>query len=381
LSALDGNRSLFSAEIKADLSEPAANLAAHHADVIARSLLRAIRRQGDLQAPAYFPKATPIQHTYAFATTAADAPSTVDEWVFTWGSVIVAVARCRKEQLLDDQTVAQLCPSQDLQAFRLAVCDPPADLDRRFQLFGLWSLSHLDTLTVDGPLKIRGDHEVLPTTLRLEPAQVEILRACVLETVGQLVRSEVSLVDSWAPYTTYMGPDPQPARVPDAHRPRESSRHEYRDDALVVPVVPVLLALVARYARRELCRKSSLNLIRASIDAEYRRDRGRAKPYQVGARDGIVNLSYWQEAYEALGRAVLSMTEARLGRIAGVLRGTLIDSGRRNVLLVLLTVTGIAYAVYESTTSFAVGVIFAVLASVFAAAVAPPIVRYLYDDD
>lgn len=383
LHALRGDRSPVLAEIKSDLSRDVDKLAASHAEEIAKRLLAGLRSREEALPPIYFPNTATNQHTYAFAATAIDAPSTPDEWVFTWGSVIGALARCRKERLLDDHTVTKLCPAQDLQAFRLTVCEPPADLDRRFQLFGLWSLSHLDTVTGGGPLRIDGDADVLPSTLRLEPAQVETLRARISETVTHLLRSEVSLVDSWAPYTTYMGPEPQPARDGVTQPFRESSRQEHRDDALVVPVVPVLLALVARYERRRLCQRALLNLIRASTDADYRRDRGRARPYQIGARDGVVNLSYWHEAYEALARTITGMTTGRLERVFGVLRATLIDTGRRNLLLVMLTAVGIVYALYQSksTTSFAVGVIFAVLASVFAAAIAPPIVRYLYDDD
>jgi len=372
---------------RGDLGTPINRIAAAHAAALA-SMLRDGKRLTSEVDHGYAAGKSETGHLYTFGVTSRDAPTTCDEWVFMWASVLSSVVRCYRQGLLPTATVEELCPPADVRLLENILREPPDDLDRRYRLFGLWAISHLDVLTLGGPLGVtESDSAQVPESLGLnQPEQVQWLCEATRDTTRGLLAKEVALVDSWRPYTTYIGPptEPEYAQTPGEAADESVSStlnpRDFRDDYLVVPVVPVLLSLVARYDPRYLCRRAVLEVVKASVDPGHRRDSGRAKPYQLGSRDGVVNLSYWQEAYRALATGARAI-HGRVGRrISYVTGATFRDNGRRNVLLVLVLLTAIGYAVAQSTKSFASGVIFAVLASVLAAAISPPIVRYLWAD-
>jgi hypothetical protein len=362
------------AHIVADLSQPLELVARHHIDLLSERLLACLISAREVQ-HAWTGGESAIEKTYSFAETSRDGPTSVDEWVFMWSTAIASAIRCWRHGLLaDEERLRALCPAAEVALFTKVLREPTDELDDRFRLFGLWALSHLDG-SHDG--EHRGETP-LPELLQLPTEAQTWLPTAVHETATDLMARPVSLVDSWQPYSTYMGLQPGGTLAGSNAEFTKDDLSDYREDVMVVPVVPVLMGLLSTYDRASLCRKTPMLIMRSSLETPSDGAPGRAKPYQLGNRDGVVNLSYWQESYVATARAAETMSAERFKRVLWLTRATIRDNGRLVTLASLVAATVIAYVAFAASEGVVSGVLFGVLASVLAAVVSPGLVKYLW---
>jgi hypothetical protein len=150
---------------------------------------------------------------------------------------------------------------------------------------------------------------------------------------------------------------------------------------MVVPTVPIVLALVARYHGVRLAQREVLTLVRTSLDPSLQRDFGRAKPYQIGNRDGVVNLAYWQEAYVELEVACVRVGRSRTRRFGATAYGAWRGYGRIAVTFVILLVTLLSYlGVIATPSNVLLGLVFGLGAAYLAAIASPPAIAFLWGD-
>jgi hypothetical protein len=362
------------ARIVDDLSKPLPLVAKHHVELLSGRLLSCLISAREVH-DAWTAGESAMEKTYSFAETSRDGPTSADEWVFMWSTAIASAVRCWRHGLLpDEERLRNLCPAAEVALFTKTLREPPVELDGRFRLFGLWALSHLDGSRDAGH---HGEGR-LPELLELQGETQGWLPTAVHETATSLMDRSISLVDSWQPYSTYMGPQPGGALGGSNADVTEDDLSDYREDVMVVPVVPVLLDLLSTYDRASLCRKTTMLIVRTSLEAPASGAQARAKPYQLGNRDGVVNLSYWQEAYVAAARAAETMAAERVKRGLWLMKATTRDNGRRATLATLVAFTVIAYVAFAASEGVVSGVLFGVLASVLAAVVSPGLVKYLW---
>jgi hypothetical protein len=294
-----------------------------------------------------------------------DLPDNVDDWVFVYSSVLVALVRAWAADLTrDTERAVEICPIEDFLAFRKQMEKPPGELDDRLRLFGLWALSHLDDETPGGPLGVGSDGKVdLPPSLTVNDGgwlTKEINAVC-----GRLLRSEIGQADTYSPYS---------------FRIDTQKNADYKTDSLVVPVVPLLLALIARYDPTNLSRRPVLGLIHACLDIDARTSPNAARPFQLSTRDGIVNLSYYQEACQELALASARMAEARWRRVQSNGLGILRDFGAGAAFLVLLVATIVSYLLVTHSNLWEVAFLYGILASAVAAIAFHGVVRWVWGD-
>jgi hypothetical protein len=251
-----------------------------------------------------------------------DRPDNVDDWVFLYGSVLAAVARAWAAELTTDgDAIGRICPSDDFYIFVDHMKKPPADLDVRLRLFGLWALSHFDQKTLGGPLRAEADEKVEVPRVMYEAVEGAWLKEAIIEVCGELLDSAIRQADTFSPYSF---------RIDEAA--------DYKTDSLVVPVVPLLLSLIARYEHANLCRQSVLHLIHGCLEKGARTSEHAARPFQLSTRDGIVNLSYYQEAYQELALASTQIAASRSRRFSTHLRAVYRDFGPYKTALSILLV-------------------------------------------
>lgn len=306
---------------------------------------------------------------YAFAAIGddeRDLPVNVDDWVFMYGSVLVALVRALAAGLTRDSLEAeQICPLKDLVVFREQMEKPPTEeLDDRLLLFGLWALSHLDTKTPGGPLEIGLEPRLyLPSWLSMsDPGW---LKEQIVEVCDRLLGSEIRLADTFSPYSFRI----------DTREPAD-----YKTDSLVVPVVPLLLSLIARYEPADLSRRPVLELIHACLEADAKSRPQASRPFQHSTRDGIVNLSYYQEACHELALASTRIAASRSQRISIHARAIIRDFGRRTVVVILVLAAMVAFFLSTRSDLWQVAFLYGVLSSAVAAVVFHGVVRWVWGD-
>lgn len=314
-------------------------------------------------------KASEGINLYAFAAIGdekRDLPANVDDWVFVYGSVLVALVRAWAAGLTRDSAEAErICPLKDFVVFREQMEKPPAEgLDDRLLLFGLWALSHLDAVTPGGPLEVGLETEVyLPP--RLSISDGGWLKEQIVEVCDRLLGSEIRLADTFSPYSFRI----------DSREPAD-----YKTDSLVVPVVPLLLSLIARYEPTNLSRRPVLELIHACLDADAENRPQASRPFQHSTRDGIVNLSYYQEACHELALASTRIAASRGRRILTHAQTIGRDFGPRTVVVILVLVAMVSYLLTTRSDLWEVAFLYGVFASAVAAVVFHGVVRWVWGD-
>jgi hypothetical protein len=299
-------------------------------------------------------------------------PENANDWVFLHGSVLIALVRCWAAQLVrDHQEAERVCPAVGFLAFKHAIGKRASEfsvLDDRLRLFGLWALSHLDTTTPGGPFgAVNGGSPGFtpPPHLSLEANDLAALAEQIRKVCGRLLTNEIGLSDSYSPYTFWSGP----------------KKTDYKDDSLVVPVVPLLLSLVARYVPAWLSRTQVLRLIEACTDPSARAERRlTARPYQLSTQDGVVNLSYYQEACETVAFAARNSLAALPKRLRAHTSSFIHDWGKLAVVLMFIGAAALAYTIDAVTDSTLAGFFYGILAAVLAAVLVPGFVRWLWGD-
>lgn len=305
--------------------------------------------------------------TLLYSVNDESAPRVVDEWVFTWSQVLAGISRLANAGLITSSDAEDVCSAASFRAFVGTVLWPKEslDLDPRFRLMGLWALSHFDDVTNGGPNSVSPGRAspLADSHLNVEGAKQRRLAKTIRAVARDLCSQEIALMDSWWPYSL------------------KSSGEEWRDDSMVVPTVPILLHLVARYHPRALAETSLLNLARqASLHRDWR-DVGRARPHQLGNRNGIVNLAYYHEALSELHIAYSNARASFSTRLKTTLHGMWWGYGRCGAVALIGGVTGAAYlfGVARPDQTW-LTLVFGIGASFLAAISAPPVIRFFWGD-
>jgi hypothetical protein len=331
LADLEGNEGDLAEVIKREAGDVSADLGGDLGEVVPRIAAKMLATLEGVSVPqkdarGFRPKdAQEATNLYCFTAVGddkRDLPDNVDDWVFLYGSVLAAVARAWAAELTEDSDViGRICPPDDFFIFVDQMKEPPADLDVRLRLFGLWALSHLDHKTPGGPLRTEADDKVKVPRVMREAIEGDWLKEAIIDVCDELLDSEIRQADTFSPYSF-----------------RIDETADYKTDSLVVPVVPLLLSLIARYEHANLCRRSVLHLIHGCLEKGARTSDHAARPFQLSTRDGIVNLSYYQEAYQALALASTQIAASRWQRFSTHRRAVFRDFGPYKTALSILLV-------------------------------------------
>jgi hypothetical protein len=362
------------ADVMKDLGNDLADLALRDGRVILEILASAKIRSDHAPQRAYKPQDAPLTldlYTFTAAAEHRDLPENVDDWVFVHGSVLVALVRCWNAGLQDHDLAQRICPlvgfNTFMQSMRREIAELP-QLDNRLRLFGLWALSHIDATTPGGPLRVPdGDATAvaLPPGLAMEADDLKWFTTQIETVCNKLLEDKINLADTYSPYTFWIGPQ----------------AWDYKDDSLVVPVVPLLLSLAARYAPAVLSRRRVLRLVQQCSSADARKQYGlAARPYQLSSQDGVVNLSYYQEACEEVAVAARTAMNSFPRRVRAHLSAFANDWGRAAIMSVFVVVGVLIVSVFEIKDSAAAGFVYGVYAAVLAAIVVPPVVAWIWGD-
>lgn len=311
------------------------------------------------------PKTTPTTPLYAFTQAAEDFPDNINDWVFLQASLLTTVLRCWAAQVLTDHTLAgRVLPEQSVAALRHVVEDPPPELDPRTRLLGLWAMSHLDHTTAGGPVSANAAEPAFLANAVFQEADVAWCGSQVRAVCAALLDREARLADTSSPY--YFATD--------------HNHGEYKSDHLVTPVVPLVIALCARYAPTFLSRRSVLDLLQACVKPEKRISVFAARPHQLSTEDGVVNLSYYHEANAEFARASDALSVKPGSRFTGHFSAFLSDWGRLTVFAMFVLLGAVAYAVATLVHSSANGFLFGIFTSLLAAIVGHGLVTWLWGD-
>lgn len=227
--------------------------------------------------------------TFRFASIALDGPETWGEKTFIWSSVIVAIVRAYSGGILTEVQVAAVCDSPDVSALIDLVESGDHFQDLRCKIYALWALSHLVKDGRPTENAMPGFHNV-PGRLLLSDRQAQNLRISIRNACEEALRTDYHLTDLHWPYQIlFEGPAP-----PDQSRPE---RH--RDEYIVVPVLPIVVDLVARFRPLWVLRPAVSRIVLELSEAWSRRDDDsnlELLPLQVGAYNGTVNMLYYEEA-------------------------------------------------------------------------------------
>lgn len=215
---------------------------------------------------------------FLFGCNSEDAPTTVTDWLFMWGSVISAVVRAAKSGAIDDEHLAAVCTRMDEENLEAVLRDKGCCSDDRYRLYALWALAQLD-----GPWQHRK----------------KWLAAEIAETCSRLLKADMGLVDVHSPYQVFFN--------------TRSAGEKYRDDYYVIPVMPIMVELLARYRPSRLFRPGVIRILRSWTDVAAARSKdgqlGRL-PGQSGTYNGTVNALYYHEAALTAARAIRGKQKA-----------------------------------------------------------------------
>lgn len=353
-------------EVLSDLGSDLRTVSHRNVATLVESLARSQRPAADAPGAAFRPpKTTPTTPLYAFTQAAEDFPDNINDWVFLQASLLTAVLRCWAAQVLTVHALAgRVLPEQSVAALKHVVEDPPPELDPRTRLFGLWALSHLDRTTAGGPVSASTPEPTFLANAVFQEADVAWCSNQVRAVCAALLDREARLADTSSPY--YFATD--------------HAHGEYKSDHLVTPVVPLVIALCARYAPSFLSRRSVLDLLQACVKPETRISVFAARPHQLSTEDGVVNLSYYHEANAEFVRASDALSLKPSSRFAGHFSAFLSDWGRLTVFAMFVLLGVVAYAVASLVHSSANGFLFGIFASMLAAIVGHGLVTWLWGD-
>lgn len=233
--------------------------------------------------------ATSNVYTFRYGTDSPQTPNTTRDWLFMWGSVLVAVERASLAGILDKPQVDGIVQVDDLNHIRNAIEGNALCDDMRFSAFVLWAL---DQFRQSAP-----GLSILPETslLRIWVRQIEIdrwLRPQIINTCRTLLR-----VGDFKD-------------VEQSYERQLTSRPGDFQDHFVIPVFPILIDLLARHTRRKLFAPRIYGDLRRLIhQTEVRMPSDNSIPallYQNNTWNGTVNCLYFGEAGLSASRALKS---------------------------------------------------------------------------
>ena len=200
---------------------------------------------------------------------------------------------------ITDDTSHQLFPSErrDWLVERLLDPDASTNVDPRFALFGLWALSHLD--------EANGDLHPLGLTVGTNTLAYTVPGHLALRTGFDHDR----FVDRIGETLTKVLADP--ADFVEVQSDYRMVINGYRRDYFVVPVVPVVIMLAARYQPRWLFRRSVGRILERVAEAASGNSCDHL-PYQLSVgTNGVVFMSYLLSASCAVRRSMGEMKTLR----------------------------------------------------------------------
>ena len=312
--------------------------------------------------------------TFRFACASQEVPETWRDWLFIWSSVLVAVVRAYRYNLLDEDQVGQICKITDKRRIIEVLKNRQKYGDDRFRLFGLWALNHLtpgryrSILNADeGESETLQEEDRLPSQLTLGPTEIDWLVKEIEKTTIYLLGSEAALRDVHSPYQVVFHP--------------QSVGERWTNDHFVVPVLPVMLDLTAQYNPEWLFRPQINQILRRWRDLSSERDREnnlKTLPFQNGNYNGTVNALYYHEAAIRIAAAL----EAKSGRAWYLVPLGLLQENSRLTFMAALTlvliVATIWYFIYGNPSDKAIGLFLGACISVIANLITPPFAKWLW---
>jgi hypothetical protein len=270
---------------------------------------------------------------------------------------------------LEDEAVLRLCTPRDVARMIDVLKDSGTNRDDRVRIFGLWALDHLSS-------KLRGAESTESRYVRQDdgvPAMLEFsdrwdvwLAAEINHTAERLIRNNVALFDLHSPYQVFFT--------------TRSVGERYREDYFVIPVLPTLLDLIAKYQPSWVFRPAVGQLLHMLYVAANERDslgNMSVLPFQAGNYNGTVNALYYCEATTRIAAALRDgHKRAWWYRSLGMVR----DQKKVLVLggLTAGVIIGIgALLVYGEPSSTAVGFLLGIAASFVANLITPSLLVWL----
>jgi hypothetical protein len=165
-----------------------------------------------------------------------------------------------------------VCTRKDEDNLEAVLRDRITCSDDRYRLYALWALAHLE-----------GTWRHREQWLAFE----------IAETCTRLLNADMGLVDVHSPYQVFFT--------------TRSAGEKYRDDYYVIPVMPIMVEVLARYRPSRLFRPGVIKLLRSWIAVVATRQKeGQLSrlPGQSGTYNGTVNALYYHEAALAAAQAM-----------------------------------------------------------------------------
>jgi hypothetical protein len=234
---------------------------------------------------------------YRFASNSPDSPIRDLHWAFHESAVLSALVRCSWCGLVTDDDFADLWSLEDTRfLFRWTkeVLADPRRGEFRVALFAGWALSHLDphcfgTNAVEQGRRLRNLHVEPPDDWHTSQLQRTVgLTETEFQQLGGLLSRAVraALAD--------------PLRRSDLHVPyfyrvTTGTEVHWRQEHFVVPTVPIMLSLVARYDERLLFTPALSTLLNSVVSALSKAPND-VVTGQGSDANGSVNMTYLHES-------------------------------------------------------------------------------------
>lgn len=308
--------------------------------------------------------------SFRYGTTSPQTPRNTRDWLFMWGSVLMAVQRSLRAGIVDEDETERIVKTNDLLQIKIAIEDKERCDDARFRAFAIWALDHLQRESPDQSEL----SEVSRFRMWIQSDSVKKwthANACSICT--ELLKTG-TWMDLSTPYT----------------RSVTGTSGSFLD-YFIVPAFPVLIELLARHQPRKLfIPRVSRNLRESVRRCEKPLADGSipALPFQPSRWNGSVNCLYFREATDAASRALAQkhawpiwLTNWGWGRISGQSQTTLILSA-------FILMNGLSFYVLFTKSPnksnawyWVLGIVTSIMANLLTGLALPYFRRYLNIDD
>ena len=308
--------------------------------------------------------------SFRYGTTSPQTPRNTRDWLFMWGSVLMAVQRSLRAGIVDENEIERIVKTNDLLQIKIAIEDKERCDDARFRAFAIWALDHLQRESPDQSELSEVSH------FRMWSQSDSVKKwthANVCSICTELLKTG-TWMDLSTPYTRSVTGTP-------------GSFLDY----FILPAFPVLIELLARHQPRKLfIRRVSRNLQESVRRCDKPLADGSipALPFQPSRWNGSVNCLYFREAAGAASRALAQkrawpiwLANWGWGRISGQSQTTLILSA-------FILMNGLSFYVLfaksPSTSNawyWVLGIVTSIMANLLTGLALPYFRRYLNIDD
>jgi hypothetical protein len=221
-------------------------------------------------------------YTFKYGTDSypTQIPKNTRDWLFMWGTVLVALERAFRSGALEEKDIATIVQLSDLQHMKEAIDDDETCDDPRFKAFALWALDHLREDLPGFPEIPDSSHLRLWADGNQNWLHEQIGRTC------KTLLMSGDWLDRAVPY----------------ERSVTGSSESFLDHFLV-PVVPLILDLLARHQPRKLFIPRIRRLLALLVTRCNERLADGDVPalqYQNSRWNGTVNSLYYREAAQSV---------------------------------------------------------------------------------